>query len=210
VEILAMIADERRRTADLIDTLSPEQLRTPSLCAEWTVHDVAAHLYAAVATPLRSFLWAVLRSGMNPHRANLRIVADVAARCSATDLAAGLRENAEKPFKPPFVGYLGPLTDLLVHGQDMRRPLGISHDLRPEPLRTALDFVVGGKAIGFAPKDIGTGIRYEATDLDWSSGSGPLVQGTGEALLMALTGRLVALDDLTGDGRAELRRRWAR
>lgn len=129
VEILAMIADERRQTADLIETLSPEQLRTPSLCAEWTVHDVAAHLYASVATSLASFLWAVLRSGMNPHRANVRVVTAVAARCSAADLAAGLREHAETPFEPPFVGYLGPLTDLLVHGH--RHPPATRDLLRP-------------------------------------------------------------------------------
>jgi uncharacterized protein (TIGR03083 family) len=209
VEVLAMIAEERRRAADLIETLSPEQLRTPSLCAGWSVHDVAAHLLAPVVTPGRTVLWALLRNGMNPHRANVTVTADVATR-SAAEIAAGLRANAEKPFRVPGVGYLGPLTDLLVHGQDIRRPLGISHDLTAAPLHMSLDFVVGGKARGFAPKDIGTGIRYEATDLDWSSGSGPLVQGTGEALLLALTGRLVALDDLRGDGLDVLRRRWAR
>jgi uncharacterized protein (TIGR03083 family) len=137
---------------------------------------------------------------MNPHRANRRVVAAVASRCSAADLAAGLRANAEKPFTPPFVGYLGPLTDLLVHGQDLRRPLGIPHDLPAEPLRTSLDLVVGGKAIGFAPKHLGAGVRYEATDLDRAAGSGPPVRGTGEAFLLAITGRTVALDDLRGEG----------
>lgn len=70
--------------------------------------------------------------------------------------------------------------------------------------------MLGGKAIGFAPKDVGDGVRYEATDLDWSSGSGPLVQGTGEALLLAMTGRTVALEELRGDGVETLRRRSVR
>jgi hypothetical protein len=37
VEILAAIADERRRIADLVESLSPEQLAVPSLCGDWTV-----------------------------------------------------------------------------------------------------------------------------------------------------------------------------
>ncbi|MEU4559377.1 hypothetical protein AB0F72_13400 [Actinoplanes sp. NPDC023936] len=47
----------------------------------------------------------------------------------------------------------------------------------------------------------------EATDMDWSWGSGPLIRGTAEAVMLALTGRRAALADLSGDGVAELRSR---
>ncbi len=38
------VAAERRAIADLLDTLTPEQWETPSLCGAWTVRDLAAHL----------------------------------------------------------------------------------------------------------------------------------------------------------------------
>ncbi|MEE2034839.1 maleylpyruvate isomerase family mycothiol-dependent enzyme [Rhodococcus chondri] len=43
-EIWAAIDDERRRTADLLGQLSDDEWAQPSLCAGWTVRDVAAHL----------------------------------------------------------------------------------------------------------------------------------------------------------------------
>lgn len=55
-----------------------------------------------------------------------------------------------------------------------------------------------------------TGLRLEATDLDWASGAGHIVAGTAEDLLLAVTGRPLGLEGLTGDGVATLRDRVAR
>ncbi|MBG0561336.1 maleylpyruvate isomerase family mycothiol-dependent enzyme [Actinoplanes aureus] len=200
---MGMIADERRRLADLVESLSSEQLRTRSLCEAWTVKEVVGHLVAAVAGSNGAALLLLVRSGFNIHRANARLAAQMAAR-PAGELAAMLRANAENPFRPPIVGYPGQLTDLQVHGQDIRRPLGLPHDLQPERLRVSLDFLVGGRAVGFVPKRRPAGLRFEATDLDWSWGSGPLVRGAGEAVMLALTGRHAAFADLSGEGVAEL------
>ena len=52
-----------------------------------------------------------------------------------------------------------------------------------------------------------TGLRFVATDLDWSHGEGQEVYGPGEALLVAVAGRASALGDLSGDGVDELARR---
>jgi len=46
-----------------------------------------------------------------------------------------------------------------------------------------------------------------ATDTDWSAGNGPVVSGPAISLVQAITGRTIALDDLSGDGLAELRSR---
>ncbi|GIE77198.1 hypothetical protein Aph02nite_31480 [Actinoplanes philippinensis] len=206
MDITGMIAEERRRTADLVESLSPHQLATRSLCGAWTVKEVAGHLVAAVAASGGAALLLVVRSGFDIHRANARLAARMARR-PAGELAALLREHAEDPFKPPIVGYPGQLTDLQVHGQDIRRPLGLPHDLRPDRLRISLDFLVGGRAVGFVPRRRPAGLRFEAADLDWAWGDGPVIRGTGEALLLGLTGRRAALDDLSGEGVAELRRR---
>ena len=96
-----------------------------------------------------------------------------------------------------------------MHGQDIRRPLGLPHQLTPDALRVSLDFLVGGRAVGFTPKSRPAGLRFEATDLGWSWGDGPLVHGPAEAVMLALCGRVAALPDLDGDGLPELTRRLA-
>jgi uncharacterized protein (TIGR03083 family) len=206
VDVLAAIADERRRVADLVDSLTADQLNVPSLCGDWTVKQVAGHLLAAVETPPTSLLTLILRNGFNIHKANAKLAVLMADR-PAGQIAAGLRANAENPFKPPLVGHPGQLTDLQVHGQDMRRPLGLPHGLRLDRLRVSLDFLVGGRAVGFAPKRRLAGLHFEATDLDWSWGSGAALRGPAEALLMAMTGRVMALGELDGTGVPILGRR---
>jgi uncharacterized protein (TIGR03083 family) len=206
VDINTAIAVERRRIADLIDSLTPAQLEVPSLCGEWTVRQVAGHLLAAVAVRSSQALGTLVTSGFRLHRANARLALAVARRPPA-ELAGGLRRNADNRFRAPVVGYPGQLTDLQVHGQDMRRPLGLPHGLDLDRLRVSLDFLTGGRAIGFTPRRRLAGLRLEATDLAWSWGAGAAVAGPAEALMMAAAGRRVALTELDGPGVRELARR---
>jgi uncharacterized protein (TIGR03083 family) len=206
VDIGAAIAAERRRIADLLDSLNPAQLEVPSLCGAWTVRQVAGHLVAAVAGRPSQLLGAVVTSGFRLHRANAKVATRM-ARQSPADLAAELRRHAESKFEPPVVGFPGQLTDLQVHGQDMRRPLGLPSGLELDRLRVSLDFLTGGRAIGFTPRRRLTGLRLEATDLSWSWGAGEMLAGPAEALMMAMTGRRVALPDLDGPGVRVLARR---
>jgi hypothetical protein len=53
------------------------------------------------------------------------------------------------------------------------------------------------------------GLRFTATDTDWSVGEGLEVRGPVGALLMALTRRPAGLGGLTGEGLEELQRRLA-
>ena len=82
----------------------------------------------------------------------------------------------------------------------MRRPLGLPHGLELDRLRISLDFLTGGRAIGFTPRRRLAGLRFEASDLSWSWGAGSVLAGPAEALMMAMTGRPVALTDLDGPG----------
>jgi uncharacterized protein (TIGR03083 family) len=206
VDLLAAISDERRRVADLLESLTPAQLEAPSLCGDWTVKQVAGHLLAAVDAPRPGLLPLFVSSGFRLHRANARLAVLAADRPTA-EIAARLRSNADNPFKPPIVGYPGQLTDLQVHGQDMRRPLGLAHGLQLDRLRVSLDFLTGGRAVGFTPKRRLADLRFVATDLDWSAGSGPEIAGPAEALIMAMTGRMVAVAELDGAGVRILRSR---
>jgi uncharacterized protein (TIGR03083 family) len=205
-----MIAAERRDLADLIESLTAEQLDTPSLCQAWTVKQVAGHLVAAVAAQRRLFVPLMVRTGFNIHKANALLAREIAGR-PAAELAAALRDHAQPVGRPPpIVGYDGQLTDLHVHGQDMRRPLGVPHHLRPDGLRVSLDFLVSRRAVGFVAKRRLAGLRFLATDLDWAWGDGPVVQGAAEAVMLALTGRPIVLAELAGDGLTMLRDRLTR
>ena len=71
-------AAERRAIADMLDGLSTQQWDTQSLCAGWTVRDVAAHLSVVLTHGMGTFLVAAVKAGGNLHRANRIIVARVA------------------------------------------------------------------------------------------------------------------------------------
>jgi uncharacterized protein (TIGR03083 family) len=93
------------------------------------------------------------------------------------------------------------LRAMMIHQQDVRRPLGLARTIPKERLRAVLGFVTqraGSRNLGSASR--ARGLQLTATDIDWTLGSGPEVRGTGEAVLMAICGRRAALADLEGDG----------
>ncbi|HXW35468.1 MAG TPA: maleylpyruvate isomerase family mycothiol-dependent enzyme, partial [Acidimicrobiales bacterium] len=94
------------------------------------------------------------------------------------------------------------LTHVLIHGQDICRPLGIRRELSEEHLRPVADFVA--TSFIFRAKKRIARVELRATDMDWSHGEGPEVTGPAEALVMMMAGRLVALDDLSGEGKRAL------
>ena len=100
---------------------------------------------------------------------------------------------------PPFIGPIAPLSDAAVHALDIGRPLGLSPVHAGDAARAALDGLSRGLP-GFNSRNQVRGLRYEANDLDWSAGDGPVVRGPAAALLLALAGRSVAYADLEGDG----------
>jgi uncharacterized protein (TIGR03083 family) len=133
--------------------------------------------------------------------ANAVGVAEYAGK-SPEELTALMRQYAVPQGLTSGFGGRIALTDGMIHQQDIRRPLGIPRTITAERLRVALDFAK------YAPRILGAlrarGLRLVATDVDWTFGSGPEVGGPGEALLMAMAARRVALDDLDGPGKAKL------
>ena len=98
------------------------------------------------------------------------------------------------------------LADTIVHTKDIRRALGMPRTIRAERLERVLDYA---KGVGFPVGTKGRirGLSLRATDVPWTTGDGPEVAGTGEALLMAMVGRRVALDELHGSGVEQLKTR---
>ncbi len=203
--IFALIASERRGLADTLAGLDADQWATPSLCAGWTVRDVVGHLVVAFEVSVPALLLQVVRNLGNFDRAMDHFAREKARR-PTDDLVETLRRNADHRFTPPGSGPEAPLTDIVVHGEDIRRPLGIRREIDPEPLRVVLDRNAGG-AKGFVPKARVAGLRFVATDLEWSKGTGAEVRGPGLSLAVAICGRRAGLDDCEGDGVATLRDR---
>ncbi len=200
MSLLEMIAAERRRVADFATDLDTDELRAQSLCAEWTVHDVLAHLLMPLVTSTPAFVVAMARSRFDFDRANLALTAKVSRR-TRDEIVAGLRERADHPFKPPGFTHEAPLTDLLIHTQDMARPLGRQVEPPIDAVVLALDFATGAKAArSFGVPSAVDDLRLRATDTAWSRGEGAEVTGRALDLLLALTSRREALARLEGDG----------
>ncbi|MBI9113690.1 maleylpyruvate isomerase family mycothiol-dependent enzyme [Sanguibacter suaedae] len=206
MDTFAEIADERRALADLLSGLTGDQLRVQSLCEGWSVRDVAAHLVVPLEVGLPGFAVAMLLSRGNFDVANRRLTRRLARR-PIEEIVAVLRKKADSRFTPPGGGPESPLTDLLVHGLDIRRPLGLTRAVPEERMRKALTFLTTTPAPGFVTKGTLDGLRFEADDVGWAHGTGPVVRGDADTLLLAITGRTVARGGLTGDGVPTLRAR---
>ena len=98
------------------------------------------------------------------------------------------------------------LGEVIVHSEDIRRPLGIPHKYPTDAVVTVADFYQGSNLLIGSKRRI-AGLTLLATDAEWSHGTGPEVAGPILSLVMAMTGRKVAVDDLTGEGVATLRSR---
>jgi uncharacterized protein (TIGR03083 family) len=196
-----VIDDERSRLADLLDDLDESDWRTPSLCREWTVREVAAHLTLAHTGPLSATV-ALVRAGGSFNR-TIRDTAVRRARLPLPEFPRRLRAMVGSRRTAPFVTEREPLIDILCHAQDVARPLGRSY---PMPVRAAVAAADHVWASGFpfrAPHRL-RGIELVATDASWRAGSGLRVEGPISALLLLMTGRPAALADLAGPGTAEL------
>ncbi|HEX3900290.1 MAG TPA: maleylpyruvate isomerase family mycothiol-dependent enzyme [Mycobacteriales bacterium] len=205
--IYAAAAVNRRAMADLLEGLTPEQLATPSLCGDWDVQTVGAHLASAITTSTPHFLVELIRNRGSFDRANAS-VAIKEARNGAPATIAKIRANADSHFTPPITGPRAPLTDVIVHTGDIARPLGLPHDAPAEHVRTALEFLTAGRPIAFVRGGTLSGLQFVADDLDLTMGDGEEVHGRGIDIVMAMCGRTSALADLTGPGVDLLRTRF--
>jgi uncharacterized protein (TIGR03083 family) len=197
-----VIAAERRSMADLLDALPAADWERPSLCAGWRIRDVAAHVAMAPQVPgIGSMLADGIRAGGRFHKLNH----DTAVRHAAgADLVEELRRYADSRRLPFVTNYRNVLFDVLVHGQDIALPLGIS---RPVPVAAARAGADRVWAMGwpFWARRRLRGVRLVATDTDWSAGAGAELSGPIDALLLVLTGRSAAvLPRLSGPGTAHL------
>ena len=206
-----MRLEELAAIAELGHSLTEAQWDAASLCDGWRVRDVVSHMCLGYTTPMPSMVSMLARYRFNVDKGSKEeSIAFASAHATDEILAVfdsihrqNIRKGISKVIKPKEG-----LVDHLVHHQDIRRPLGLPRPMPEERLVAALGVVPG--LGGFVKAKARTaGLRLVAEDVSWSHGDGPEVRGSGEAILLAATGRSATLSELQGEGVDTLRQRIA-
>lgn len=203
-DLWPLIHRERAALADDLSELTEERWATPSLCAGLTVREVLAHLTSSASLNGLRWLAGVIRCRFDfDAQVAMRLAEQMGT--SGADTLARFRGIVESTTSPPLPkpAILG---EAIVHGEDIRRPLGIVSARPIAALTLVADYYRGSDQVVVARSRI-QGLNLQATDGPFASGAGPLVRGSTLALIMAMTGRSAHLDELTGDGVEILRER---
>jgi uncharacterized protein (TIGR03083 family) len=200
--LMSMARDERAELADFLATLAPQDWAAPSLCTEWTVKDVVAHVISYEELGPLGLVRRFAKGRIV--RAN-QVGVDEFTTLDSQQLLEFLRTHLQPRGLTAGFGGMIALVDGTIHHQDIRRSLGRPRVIPAARLERVLRLMPGNPRLG-AGRRI-RGLRLHATDVVWAHGHGPEVTGPGEALLMAMGGRPVALADLDGPGLPTLSRR---
>lgn len=199
-EMWRHIHAERAALARHLADLSPGDWEHESLCPGWTVLDVAAHV---ICNPQIGGRQVVAMFGRNLGRGYNTMIFRETKRWSRDQTPARILEDFDRydgsTRHVPLTTTVEPLLDVLVHTQDILRPLGIRHQMPPEAAVVAADRArLHAAMMGWRSA---RKVRLVATDLDWTRGHGPTVQGPIQELLMISTGRAPDPGLVSGDGR---------
>ncbi|MGW6117561.1 maleylpyruvate isomerase family mycothiol-dependent enzyme [Nocardia sp. NPDC055165] len=200
----AMAHAERAALADDLAGLDDQQWRRPSLCGDWVVEEVVAHLTAAASIGRLRWLSSVLGARFDFDKHNNRRLAEHRGSTPAETLERFRAVVTSTLAAPgPTAAWLG---EVVVHAQDIRRPLGLPRTPSTEAATEVARFYAG-RDFTVTSRSNTDGLRLEATDGPFAAGSGPVVSGTTIALTMAMAGRSTYCDDLAGPGVPILRDR---
>lgn len=192
--------DERFRA--FAQNLGPDEWAQPSLCDEWTNHEVLAHLVLGYRLGAGTAIREILCHGGSFDRANTAMACTLAAARSPEEL---LDEFGELVCRPRGLGRIFPpqllLGDHITHELDILFALGREPQISAEATVAVLNTQVA-LPNPFVPAFRNSrGLRLRATDVDWAHGHhGPPVEGRGVELVSVLGSRPRMLSALRGDG----------
>jgi len=205
MDVWDMTAAERASLVEALAALPEASWDQPSWCAGWNVRDVVGHIIAAATETTAAFFAHLAGAGFNFDRFTDKRTHGITAGKSTKELVDTLRARISTRNSPP-----GPkqtwLGEVVIHGEDIFRPLGIPREHAMEHVLVVADFYKGSNLVVGAKKRI-AGLTLRATDAQWTTGSGPEVTGPSMSLLMAMVGRGQVLADLGGAGVDQLRAR---
>ena len=176
-DVWELVHQERRALIDDLAGLSDEQWESPSLCGGWTVHDVAAHLVDNARTTRLGIVLAMVRARFDFDRQNEAGIAREKGATPAETLDR-LRAVVGRRTTPP-APLDSRLVEEVVHGEDVRRPLGIRRDYPSEAVARALAHQLRTSVALGGGRQRAAGVRLRASDVDVAVGDGPEVVRTG-------------------------------
>jgi uncharacterized protein (TIGR03083 family) len=196
-EIWNYIHSERAQMAETWAALTSGQWAAASWCEGWSIQDTAGHILAAAEQTPANFYKEMTSAGFR-----FNVFADRGARRMAAvgpdELVRRLRARTSTTNHPP-APVIAMLGEIVVHGEDIRRPLGQKHQSPEGALVAVADNWKNSNLLIGAKRRI-AGLRLRATDIEWAHGDGPEVSGPLISLILAMTGRKAAHPDLTGEG----------
>ena len=183
--IWGCVDEQRLDLADMLDGLSAEQWSAPSLCAGWTVREVATHITQSHASHLE-LARAALRWGFRFNTMVFQLA--LSDTKTPEQITAHLRAMVGSRRRPPGTAELDPLTDMLVHGQDIAVPLGIARPM-PIPAAVAVADRLWRMRFPANPQRRLPGVRFVADDAEFTVGDGYRIDAPIRDIVMILGGR---------------------
>jgi uncharacterized protein (TIGR03083 family) len=188
---------ERAQMVETLTALSGDQWTAPSLCDGWSVQEVTGHILAAAEQTPVNFYKELISAGFK-----FDVFTDRAAKrlgaIGPDELIRRIQARTTTTNHPP-APVMAMLGEIIVHGEDIRRPLGLQHRAPEAAMVAVADSYKKSNLLLGAKRRI-AGLKLNATDSDWVWGDGPEVSGPLISLIMAMTGRTGADSDLSGDG----------
>jgi uncharacterized protein (TIGR03083 family) len=195
---------ERAALADDLSHLTADQWQQHTLCEDWNVEEVVAHLTAAASMNQWKWLRSMLAARFRPDVHNQRRLAEHRGSSPVETLARfhAIIDSTTAP-SGHIPAYLG---EVVVHAQDIRQPLGLTRTPSVEALTPVAEF--------FARRNFAVPSSSRVADLQLRADDGPFVAGSGApvtgstlALVMSMAGREHYVDELDGPGVQLLRAR---
>jgi uncharacterized protein (TIGR03083 family) len=195
-ELATAIAEEYLALAELLASSPAEVWEAPSLCAGWRTREVVAHVTMPTRYSAPQFM-AELEAvdGDFGHLSNLVATRD--AELPISRLLADLRSPVLHAWQPPGGGGEGALTHCVVHGLDIIEAVPLERTIPEVRVRAVLDLLSAPGNPNLFGVEL-SGVRLVADDMAWSLGTGDTVSGTGQALVLVLSGRCLPRGRLGG------------
>jgi uncharacterized protein (TIGR03083 family) len=200
------VFEEREALMELLDELTPEQWDARSLCTEWRVRDVVGHMVSETQMTVGRLAVGMIASGF---RLNRWIGKDARRRGAAPvpEILGDYRAILSSRRHLASLSSMSMLEDIVVHQLDIRRPLDRGRCVSEQRMIVVASDLHANRF--FPGSKLFQDLRITASDAAWSAGDGPEVTGPIEALVLSLSGRFVALNELNGEGVPTMRHRAA-
>lgn len=195
---------ERAALADDLRDLTEEQWQQRTLCEDWTVEEVVAHLTATASLNQWKWLRSMLAARFRADVHNRRRLAEHRGSDPAETLDR-FRAVIDSTTAPSghIPAYLG---EIVVHAQDIRQPLGLTRTPSVDALTPVAEFFAR-RNFAVPSSSRVADLQLRADDGPFGAGDGALVTGSTLALVMSMAGRAHYVDQLDGPGVQLLRTR---